>query len=153
MKPVKLNRDGLPANANDWTEEDWLDLYESIEAIKQKVKERHAMKKTVTETKTRIVEVCDLCERDCSNGFSNRCYICGRQTCMTCSRLIEFCDINRERERRILELPLKVCHECEEAGDKLHHIERLEAVVAGADVKTVALIDEWKNLAKRSKGK
>lgn len=107
------------------------------------------MKKTITRTETRTVEVCDLCERDCGNGFHSDCFICNRRTCLTCSRLFEFADINRERKSRILELPLKICHECEEKGDTLHHIERIEAAVAGADVKVVKLIDEWRTLAKK----
>lgn len=105
------------------------------------------MKKTITTTQTRTVDICDLCEKDCSNGFKNTCYICRRDTCLRCSRLIEFADQNHERNSRILELPLHVCHVCEQIGYTLHHIERIEAAIAGADVKTVALLAEWKELA------
>lgn len=38
----KLTKDGLPADAKDWTEADWQDLYEAMEAVKRKVKVRHA---------------------------------------------------------------------------------------------------------------
>lgn len=37
----KLNRDGLPIDARDWTEADWQDLHEAIERIKQRIAERH----------------------------------------------------------------------------------------------------------------
>lgn len=38
----KLTRDGLPVDANDWTAADWQDLHEAIEAVKRKVRARHA---------------------------------------------------------------------------------------------------------------
>lgn len=106
------------------------------------------MKKTITTTTTKTIECCDLCEKDCSNGFHNDCYVCGRRCCLRCSRLIEFADIDHERKRRILELPLKICCQCEAVGKKLHHIERMEGAIAGADVKVLRLLDEWRELEK-----
>lgn len=43
-KAVKLSRNGLPLDANDWTVQDWLDLHEAIEGVIQKVGARHAPK-------------------------------------------------------------------------------------------------------------
>lgn len=40
MKP-KLNRDGLPIDRRDWTEEDWKDLHEAIEQAKDRIAKRH----------------------------------------------------------------------------------------------------------------
>ena len=115
------------------------------------------MKKTITETRSRTVEVCDLCERDCSNGFHNHCYICGRQTCLTCSRLIDFVrEMDKSAEqRRILELPLKICCECEKVGESLPlvFIERINAACVGANHKVVELLDQWRELAKKWRGK
>jgi hypothetical protein len=52
MKAKKLQReknkhfteDCLPRDANDWTVEDWIDLHESLETVKLKVKARHKPK-------------------------------------------------------------------------------------------------------------
>lgn len=38
----RLNRDGLPVDAREWTAADWQDLHEAIEGVKRKVKARHA---------------------------------------------------------------------------------------------------------------
>lgn len=38
----RLNRDGLPIDGKDWTEDDWRDLHNAIETIKRKVAKRHA---------------------------------------------------------------------------------------------------------------
>lgn len=40
-KPVKLDRDGVPIDPNDWTYEDWKDLHFGIIAIKAKIAARH----------------------------------------------------------------------------------------------------------------
>lgn len=37
----RWTEDGLPRDDKDWTEEDWKDLHEGIEAIKRKIAERH----------------------------------------------------------------------------------------------------------------
>lgn len=41
-KSKKLNRDGLPLDARDWTEADWRELHEAIKRIKRNVAARHA---------------------------------------------------------------------------------------------------------------
>lgn len=43
-RPKKLNRDGLPVDARDWTEADWRELHEAIERIKRNVARRHQPK-------------------------------------------------------------------------------------------------------------
>jgi hypothetical protein len=37
----RMTVEGLPRDANDWTEEDWADLHHAIEHIKEKVAARH----------------------------------------------------------------------------------------------------------------
>lgn len=44
-KMERLTDEGLPRDARDWTEEDWADLHHAIEAIKSKVRARHAKAK------------------------------------------------------------------------------------------------------------
>jgi hypothetical protein len=39
---IKWTEDGLPRDAQDWTIEDWADLYYGLEAIKRKIAARHA---------------------------------------------------------------------------------------------------------------
>jgi hypothetical protein len=41
VKKVKVNKDGLPLDAKDWTVEDWRDLHQTIERIKKRVAKRH----------------------------------------------------------------------------------------------------------------
>jgi hypothetical protein len=41
VKPPKLNKDGVPLDAKDWTVEDWRDLHRTIERIKKRVAKRH----------------------------------------------------------------------------------------------------------------
>jgi hypothetical protein len=41
VKPPKLNKDGVPMDAKDWTVEDWRDLHQTIERIKKRVAKRH----------------------------------------------------------------------------------------------------------------
>lgn len=36
-----FTEDGLPRDAKDWLPADWQDLYEALETIKRKVKQRH----------------------------------------------------------------------------------------------------------------
>ena len=38
---VKQYRDGIPVNPNDWTVEDWKDLYLSLEFAKARIRKRH----------------------------------------------------------------------------------------------------------------
>jgi hypothetical protein len=38
---VKLNRDGIPIDARDWTEADWQDLHNAIERAKNAIRKRH----------------------------------------------------------------------------------------------------------------
>lgn len=106
------------------------------------------MQKSITQTTTRTVTVCDLCGRDASNGFHNHCYVCRRECCLTCSRLV---DMGGDRDRRLLEFPVKVCCECEAISDKLHYAERMTAAVEGADATVRRLLDEWRELAKEAK--
>jgi hypothetical protein len=40
-KVRRLNVDGLPIDAKDWTEADWRDLHEAIERVKRNVAARH----------------------------------------------------------------------------------------------------------------
>ena len=41
-RPVKLDRDGIPIDARDWTEADWQDLHNAIERAKNAIRKRHA---------------------------------------------------------------------------------------------------------------
>ncbi len=41
--------DGVPRDAKDWTKEDWKDLHEAIESVKEKVAKRHAEQKDISE--------------------------------------------------------------------------------------------------------
>lgn len=36
-----LTKDGVPINPKDWTVEDWRDLHEGINSIKEKISARH----------------------------------------------------------------------------------------------------------------
>lgn len=112
------------------------------------------MKKLVTEMKTREIDACDLCENDCSNGFHNRCFLCQRQTCLRCSRGLYF---RTDKDKRLLDFHLTVCHECEAIGNNtlpdeshadLFLIERITATMDGADRKVRELVDQWRALAK-----
>lgn len=104
------------------------------------------MRKIITQSTT--VSVCDLCERDCSNGFNYHCYICKRECCSRCLRLIEF----GSDESRMIEFPIKVCCECEQLAPTLHCADRLEATVEGADMKVREIIGQWRMLAKKAGG-
>ena len=42
VRPVKLDKEGLPVRAEDWLLEDWRDLWNGIERIKAKIRKRHA---------------------------------------------------------------------------------------------------------------
>lgn len=44
-KSIRYTEDGLPRDVNDWTVEDWIDLHKGMEAIKRKIRQRHATKK------------------------------------------------------------------------------------------------------------
>jgi hypothetical protein len=41
-KPKKLDRNGVPVDRNQWTEQDWQDLNEAVEATRRKIAARHA---------------------------------------------------------------------------------------------------------------
>jgi hypothetical protein len=43
----RFTSDGLPRDVKDWTEDDWRDLHECIERIKQRVAQRHAAEREV----------------------------------------------------------------------------------------------------------
>ncbi len=40
-RKVRLDRDGVPVDPNDWTAEDWRTLHEGITLIKAIIAERH----------------------------------------------------------------------------------------------------------------
>lgn len=41
IKPVELNRRGIPVHADDWTDEDWLDLHRSMKRLIRRIAKRH----------------------------------------------------------------------------------------------------------------
>ena len=41
-KAKRLTPDGLPRDANDWTEDDWRDLHVALERVKASVAARHS---------------------------------------------------------------------------------------------------------------
>lgn len=43
-KKIKLNSEGLPVDANDWTVEDWIDLHTGLQKIFKKISARHSTK-------------------------------------------------------------------------------------------------------------
>ena len=107
------------------------------------------MKKIVTQTLTKTIDACDLCERECGFGFSNACFFCNRQCCYRCSRGIEFAG---DHDKRLLEFFLKVCCKCEELGEeKLAMSDRLKATLQGADKKVREIVDQWRGLAGKLK--
>lgn len=50
-KPVRL-KDGVPVDPKDWTPEDWKDLHQAIEAVKDKIRKRH-LRRSKNEAKKR----------------------------------------------------------------------------------------------------
>lgn len=40
-KSVKLSRDGIPVDPNDWTAADWQDLHVALERAKELIRKRH----------------------------------------------------------------------------------------------------------------
>jgi hypothetical protein len=40
-RAVKLDRDGIPIDARDWTTADWQDLHNAIERAKNAIRKRH----------------------------------------------------------------------------------------------------------------
>lgn len=104
------------------------------------------MKKTITETKSRTVEVCDLCERDCGNGFHNDCYVCRRRCCLTCCRGIDFG--KTAGERRIIDLYLQVCHECEAIGNERLLVGKMEEAAHVANVELLCALHSWRAIVK-----
>jgi hypothetical protein len=42
----KLSRDGLPVDANEWTQTDWRDLHDAMEKTKKLIANRHKQKET-----------------------------------------------------------------------------------------------------------
>ena len=46
-----LSVDGMPIDAKLWTEQDWRDLHEAIEAVKRKVAARHKAAREKEQTK------------------------------------------------------------------------------------------------------
>ena len=48
-RKIKLNRDGLPIDARDFTEDDWRILYNAIEAAKREIAARHQPEDTRAE--------------------------------------------------------------------------------------------------------
>jgi len=107
------------------------------------------MKKQVTTSRTETITCCDICERECGNGFHNTCFICNRMCCFTCCRFIDFAN-EPAVERRLLELPVKICHECESIAPELNFAERISAAVQGADMKVRERVSEWRALAAKS---
>lgn len=81
------------------------------------------MKKTMTRTETRTIEVCDLCERDAGNGFHRCCSICGNKTCLTCGRTV-YPEVENGKPN-IIDWQVTCCHECEAIGaDNLRQIQQ-----------------------------
>lgn len=39
----RFTEDGLPRDANEWTEEDWRTLYEALETVTRKVRDNHEL--------------------------------------------------------------------------------------------------------------
>jgi hypothetical protein len=58
-----------------------------------------------------------------------------------------FADADDVRSK-LVELPLEICCKCEEVDrvSQLHLVERIQAVLSGADHKACELFDQWKKL-------
>jgi hypothetical protein len=53
VRAIKLDDDGVPVDAKDWTEADWAELHHGIQAIKARIAARHVKEKTMTSKDTR----------------------------------------------------------------------------------------------------
>lgn len=97
-------------------------------------------KQRIVET-TKTVTVCDLCERDASNGFSDYCFFCHREVCLTCRTLL-FC--NPSGGDWLLEFPIKVCLRC-----RYDDLEKLVAeAMLDVNKKLRTVVDLWRRRAK-----
>lgn len=101
------------------------------------------MRKEIRTVVNKTVDVCDLCEKDCSNGFHNVCFFCGKQTCLRCSRLMFHA---RSGSGDLLEFAIKVCHVCEEHTELA---EKVQAVLDGANKQLREWVDLWRKAVKR----
>ncbi len=53
------------------------------------------------------------------------------------------------RDHRLIEMPVKICCQCEEIGDgSMAFQERIQATIEGADVKVREMVAQWKSLVK-----
>lgn len=95
------------------------------------------MKKQVTTTSTKTIDVCDLCERDATNGFHKHCSICGRFCCLTCARAIF-----QAPPRVAIDWQLNLCCECEASG--AYRLDRMLSTVAVADRAIGRQLSDWK---------
>lgn len=58
-RSYRLTKDGLPVDQNDWTYEDWKDLYCTMERLKRRIAARHRAVRTATKT----VDMCSTSSR------------------------------------------------------------------------------------------
>ena len=98
------------------------------------------MKKTVTETTNRTISVCDLCEADSS---LQRCWVCQRECCYQCRKLL-FAGKHNE----LVEFAINVCAQCQQHFDI---IERIREIMATANAGLREWTDWWKKAAKEAK--
>lgn len=97
------------------------------------------MQKEVTKTSTATVILCDLCEKNCSNGWSDHCWLCRREVCYQCRKLLFTANAND-----LVEFAIHVCTKCQE---HVQLIVDIQAVLDGANKDLRVLVSEWKAAA------
>ena len=99
------------------------------------------MKKTVTESVNRTISVCDLCEAD--RGGLQRCWVCQRECCYQCRKLLF-----AGKHNDLVEFAINVCAQCQKHAEA---IEWIETILATANAALREWADWWKKAAKEAK--
>lgn len=101
----------------------------------------------------RTIQTCDLCDRDLGGIAANKCDICGREACYSCSALRLAYDAHQPGW---IDMGFLICKECEEVGRGMPSppLEAIKGVVAAADADVSQMLRCWREAVsdKRKEG-
>ncbi|MBK9181467.1 MAG: hypothetical protein IPM45_18300 [Acidimicrobiales bacterium] len=100
-------------------------------------------RREIETTTKRVVQTCDLCDRDLGGISPERCLVCGREAGYCCSTLRLCYDARRPG---MIDLALRVCRDCELAGreEPTPPLEVIAAAVKKADGVIGAALGLWR---------
>jgi hypothetical protein len=101
------------------------------------------VKRTVTETKTVTVKVCDRCGKDGGGIEMRRCHVCKKEVCFSCGFGVAFYETGKDTIPYVDAFPT-VCKACFGAGGE--YLSAIRSAAATCEREINQNVDAWRLL-------